>query len=404
MLTIMIIAPYPIEEYFSAIDEAYNLGYRVVFCSDRLYSHEEVKADAIYEITWQDTEKIKEIAGREKVDGILCYMTDCSYYAAIAAKELGLKCNDPEGLAILNNKGLFRMLLKKAGCYCPKYYRAENNKDLPEHCADMKLPVIVKPEVNSSSRGMTVINSKEDDLNRAFEIAAESSRNGKVCIEEFVTAKNPLRGMEADIFVYGDEILWEGIRDSYRVKDAPIRPVYDLYPTDLSEEEILEVKNAVSVVVKEAGIIMGEHDVEGFFTSEGKFFILEINPRPSGYMNPLDIKMHCGINLIKLLVSTTVGDDSYWNELKHFQRSNRILISYSVFSKKAGILDHVHIDDSLHMIDYRPFIGQKEGSKVDDILSAYRPIAQIVLEFESIKERDIAIEKIESLVYPVLIE
>lgn len=249
---------------------------------------------------------------------------------------------------------------------------------------------------------MTVIRTKEDDLVGAYEYAASFSANGRVCIEEFVSSATPLRVVEADIFVHRGEILWDGIRDCYRVQDAPIRPVYDVYPPELSEEELSELQKTIGAVIREAGITEGEHDVEGFFTREGSFFILEINPRPAGHWNPQDIELYCGVNLTRLLVSTTVGDEAYWEELKSFPRSRNNIVSYSVFSKRPGILDHVHIDPSLKVLTYRPFPGQGEGLPVMDIHTAKRPIAKVILGFDSREQRDRVLEKIETLVFPVL--
>lgn len=402
MKTIMIICIAPVEQLQPAIDEAVSLGYRIVFCGDKMYPFEVVPVERRYQIRWDDTERITEIARAEKVDGILAEVPACAPYAAMAARKLGLSCNSPEGLAALNNKSSFRSILKRAGVFCPAYYRAVEKEDLWNCCADMRLPLIVKPEECSSSRGMTVIQSKEDDLIRAYEYAAGYSANGKVCIEEFVTAENPLKAVEADIFVHQGEILWDGIRYSYRSKEAPLRPVCDVYPADLTQAELSEFKKTVTAVIREAGITEGEHDVEGFFTREGRFFILEINPRPAGYWNPQDIELYCGVNLTRLLVSTTVGDDSYWEELKHFQRSSNFILSYSLFSKEAGILDHVHIDPSLRLLALRFFPGMEKGAQVQDIYTAFKPVAKVILGFDNMEERDAAFEKIDSLVYTVV--
>ncbi|MBR0382243.1 MAG: hypothetical protein IJH71_07405 [Eubacterium sp.] len=39
-----------------------------------------------------------------------------------------------------------------------------------------------------------------------------------------------LRIIEADVFVVGSHILWDGVRFCYRLESAPLRPVYDVYP------------------------------------------------------------------------------------------------------------------------------------------------------------------------------
>ncbi len=44
--------------------------------------------------------------------------------------------------------------------------------------------------------------------------------------------------IELDVFVVGEDILWDGLRNSYRVKSAPLRPVFDVYPAKVSDDEL----------------------------------------------------------------------------------------------------------------------------------------------------------------------
>ncbi len=157
-------------------------------------------------------------------------------------------------------------------------------------------------------------------------------------------------------------------------------------------------------MIEASGSAIGEYNIEGFFTPEGRFFIVEINPRQAGHYNPQDIQDYCGVNLTRLLITTAVGDLSYYEELKHFQRAHNNILSYSVFSFKDGVPDHIHIDDNLSsgIIHYRYLHGQKEGDRVQEIVSAIRPIAKIVFQFETENELESIREKIPELVYAVL--
>ena len=102
------------------------------------------------------------------------------------------------------------------------------------------------------------------------------------------------------MFVVGSHILWDGVRFCYRLESTPLRPAYDVYPVSMTEEETEEFCRTVENVLKTAGVSLGEFNVEGFFTQEGKFFIVEINPRQAGHYNPRDIQLYCGVNLTKL--------------------------------------------------------------------------------------------------------
>lgn len=45
---------------------------------------------------------------------------------------------------------------------------------------------------------------------------------------------------------------------------------YDVYPAVLTKEENAELQNTVSAILQEAGAVLGEYNIEGFFTREGK--------------------------------------------------------------------------------------------------------------------------------------
>ena len=82
------------------------------------------------------------------------------------------------------------------------------------------------------------------------------------------------------------------------------------------------------------------------------------------------------------------------------------MITYSVFSDREGILDHVHIDPSLSdkLVEQRYPLGRKDGKPVPDILTATRPLSIPVFEFESKEETEKIRREIDSLVYAVLKE
>ena len=160
----------------------------------------------------------------------------------------------------------------------------------------------------------------------------------------------------------------------------------------------------MEAVLKESGVRIGHYNIEGYFTEDGDFFVIEINPRPSGYYNPQHIHYFCGVDLTKLLVTTAVGDNSYFESQKTLPKTRRNMITYSVFSDRAGILDHVHIDSSLSdkLVEQRYPLGRKDGKPVPDILTATRPLSIPVFEFESKEETEKIRREIDSLVYAVL--
>ncbi len=385
-----------------AVEAARKLGLKTVACVREEDDMSAANADRVYAVDSNETDRLLEIARKEDIDGVLGVWDKTALVAAVIAEELGLPGNSPACVRSLLEKGRFRELQKEAGVFYPEYFETDTSDGLKEKYSRLHFPLIVKPALCSSSFGQTKIDD-ESDMDAAFKKAASYSRNGAVCVEEFIEYDS-LQTLEAEIFLVGDDIIWDGIYWSYRFPEAPLRPLLTTYPVSLDSNQEMEFKSAVRKVLSASGAGIGEFDIEGFFTKEGRFFIIEINPRPAGYYCQDDLKRSCGIDYAKLLVTTAVGDMSYYEELKSFQRQRRYVLAYAVFSFTSGVFDHVHIDPSIRdaLLIFREFPGGEPGSYIEDIHADNRPVGMAVFAFSSEEELNRAQQNIRELVYVVL--
>ena len=405
MKTLMLLSVVPDGRLEMCIKEAAALSYRCVFCGEEPDERIRSMADACYVADWNDTDELIRIAEREKADGVIALCDPAVLPAARTAAALGLPGNTPESLEVLLSKDRFRSLQDKAGLLCPHHAVFRSLGELESQCDALhgfRYPLIVKPALGSSSFGQTIL-EHPDGMAEAFAAASVQSRDGSVCIEEYIQPRS-LCSVEADVFVLEDVILWEGLRDSWHLESAPLRPLYDVYPAHLTPADTEEFKKEVSGALRAAGVRIGEYNVEGFFNAERRFFIVEINPRPAGYYNPQHIELSSGVNLTKLLVSTAVGDRQYFESLKTFRRTAANLLSYSVFSRKEGILDYIYIDPLLltHLKSFDSLYRSARGDHVKDNLTAKWPIGQAAFVFDTPEELEAVREKIEDLIRVVL--
>ncbi len=400
MPKLMILCTTPDERLEMVIHEAQKLDYQLIFCGEKAYEPLEGMVDAFYIVDWDDTKRLVEIGKEEKIDGIVGLCDPAMIAVCKVAAELDLPGNDVASIESLLSKSGFRKLQQQAGVFCPRNIYLKNWEEYSE--TKLNFPVVIKPVLASSSHGMTVLDNK-DGLEAALQEASEVSRNGAVCIEEYIK-NDSMRIIEADVFVVDDDIIWDGVRFCYRLENAPLRPVYDVYPVSMTDSQRAEFQDAVRAVLKTAGARLGEYNVEGFFTEEGRFFIVEINPRQAGHYNPQDIEDYCGLNLTKLLITTAVGDRSYYTAQKELVRSRHHVLSYSVFAMEDGVLDHIHINQDLKpkLKVMRYLHGQKEGDPIQNIVDAIRPIAKTVFEFDTAEELEEVRKRITDRVYAVL--
>lgn len=399
---IMIISASLEGRLITAVDTARELGFQTVACVRREDDVTITRADRTYAANGDETDRLLEIAKKEEIDGVLGVWDRSALSAAIIAEELGLPGNSPECVKNLLEKGRFRKLQKKTDVFCPDYFEMNTSKSLAEKCSGLHFPIIMKPVLCSSSFGQTVLYDDKDILS-AFEKAAAYSGNGAVCVEEYIE-HDSLCILETDIFIVGDDILWDGSCWCYRFPEAPLRPVLSAFPATLESSRRKEFQSAIRKMIRASGARIGEFNIEGFFTKVGRFFLIEINPRPAGYYSQQDIQLSSGVDYTKLLVTTALGDLSYYEELKSFRRRRRHVLSYAVFSFRSGIFDHVHIDPSIRdaLLTFRPFPGGEPGAYIEDIHADNRPVGMAVFGFDSEEELNQVRLNIRKLVYVVL--
>ena len=404
MKTIMFLCTLPDGRLEKSLEKARELGYRSVFCGEREDMRIRELADVCYVADWSRTCELVRIAEQEQVDGVVGLADPAMLPSARVAQALGLPGNTPESLEALISKDAFRTLQEENGLFCPKHAAFLSFEEIGDALETFAYPLIVKPHLCSSSFGQTILKD-EKGLEAAFEKAAARSRDDIVCVEEYIEPRS-MRSLEADVFVVGDDILWEGLRDSWHLESAKTRPLYDVHPAHLTAREEEMFRHETAGALRAAGVCLGEYNVEGFFNREDQFFVVEINARPAGYFNQQHIHLSSGVDLTKLLLTTAVGDMGYYEELKSFERTHRNILSYSIFAREEGKLDHVYIAPEMQerLKSYDALQPPEKGDYVKDYKEAGWPIAQAAFEFETAEELEAVRRRIEELVYVKLQE
>ena len=127
-----------------------------------------------------------------------------------------------------------------------------------------------------------------------------------------------------------------------------------------------------------------------------------MNPRQAGNYIPQLIKQHTGVDFCKLLVSTAVGDMSYYNELKSFERYCNYVTLQVVFAKQTGVLKKIEINPEI--MPYIKWIDQKinNGELIMEGSNAFDAIAFINLQFNSYETQHYYTDEIEKYIYPIV--
>ena len=347
------------------IEAAKKEGYHTVVCDLNPDAPGVALADEYCKISTKDRDGLYRTAREKKIDGIVANSEYAMCDIAAISSVLGLVGNPESAIAILSSKSRFRTLQQQIGLFAPRV-----GKELP-------FPVIIKPDMNSGTRGTTVANN-EAEVEAAVKVCSALSRNGKAIVEEYIPI-DPETVIEGEVFIHNGQMLWDGLFRSIRSKAAPMIPMTYVFP--LAEERVGELKTALERAFQSAGVVHGEYNIEVCFVDDYPF-IIEINPRQGGNDLPRYVQEHCGIDFYRLLVTTSVGDDGYWSSLGEYERKNNRITHHMLYPRKSGRFKGLQIAEELKDCVSRTKINVAVGNEIKQASDGSASIGYVDLVFD----------------------
>lgn len=384
------------------VNASKELGYYTIVCDKRGNRPAEKMADLYYREDYMDRDVILTIAKAEHIDGVISNSEPAMINVSFLVDQLGFPGNSMSSVSRLLSKNSFRKLQQECGIFAPKSFETKNLDESMRRARDLHFPIIVKPSESSGSRGATRIDTfDESEIKKAFTTCKAFSRNDYVTIEEYVQMSS-LDVYNADVFVVNGDILWDGWYGGKRSTQLPMVPMTKVLPPIIPLEMKERIEHEVNIVLKASGVSLGEFNVETYVTDRGDIFIIEINPRQAGDDIPVLIHEHTGIDLTKLLVSLTVGDDTYYNEVKSKVRDNNLITLQVVFPHSSGTYSGLFIHEEL-----KPYVKWKRefvsiGDHVEKAQNAEDSVAYVEFRFDTRENQVIFTNDIEKYVYPII--
>ncbi len=324
------------EAQLQIIEAALKQGIYTIVCDKRDYLKGTRIADKYYCVDYMDREAILRVAEEEKIDGVVSNSEPAMINVAWLSEQLHLPGNKERSVETLLSKTAFRELQESVGVFAPKHRIVSDESTLQDAINWIGYPLVIKPVLSSGTRGTTIIKKNNNELAlQAYRQCASFSRNQAVSVEQYVPMSE-LVAYDAELFVNGNEILWDGLYASFRTDDAPMLPMMESLPLDLEEDKINRIKEVISKLIHASGVVLGEFNAESYFTLEGDVFVIEINPRQGGNHIPDLVLEHSGIDFTSLLCTTSVGDKQSFENAKNQDRKNEYVTMYVVFSIDEG--------------------------------------------------------------------
>ncbi len=363
---------------------AREFGYRCVVCGTDKSKEMARDADAYYDMPYSDRNGCIAIAEREKVDGVIGGGDQSALTAAYVAKALLLPGNDPKGMERMMNKQEFRELQKELGLAHPEFVYASELNSFIEKVRGMTFPIIVKPGQMSSSRGVKVFNSFDhNSLAEHFIYCRGLSYNDVVCAEQYFEILERVV-YEFNPFINGDKMIWSGNMIDIHSRYCPEVPSGGSWPMPILPQMRQKAENDILKVLLATNFKFGEVNVESFFTSEGDFVILEVNPRRCGGGVQKYIQYSSGKDYIGMLVSLAVGDSSFFDEQfkKTICQVNPIS-AFAVYSNSARVFNDIEVDEELKPYLYETYLCVDKGSTTRACQNYHDKIGTMVFHFPS---------------------
>ena len=385
------------------IQAAKKEGYYVVLC-DWTTTNPGIKfADKHYQVSSLDRDAVIRVAVEEKIDGVISNSEPAMLNVSYIAEELHLRGNSIPCIEMLLSKDRFRSLQGKAGLFAPKHFKAENETEFLVSSGNMPCPFVVKPVASSASRGTTKVLSYDAEILKSlYRINTEYSRDNCCMIEEYVEMPS-LTMIEGDLFVLNNEILWDGLFFNTRSSITPMLPMTYSLPFKTDSIQLSEIQDTLRKILDAADFTFGELNVEMYFTADHRLFVIEINPRQGGASIPAFIFRHCGIDMYKLLVTTAVNDDQYFNSLKHFNRECHFISRHSVFAHSPGVYKGIRFSPEILKYVKNTEERTSFGEKVEDCRNGTNVLAFVDLEFESYELQHRYCDNLEKHIEPMIV-
>jgi biotin carboxylase len=387
MKTIMIIGAGKAQ--MPLIEAAKREGYYTITCDWNPEAPGIQLADEFCKVSTKDRFGLYETTKEKKIDGIVANSEYAMCDVAFISSELGLVGNPESAIAVLSSKSQFRKLQKQIGLFTPIVV------DIGE-LDGLSYPLIIKPDMNSGTRGTTVIKNEteRDNLKTAIETCSRLSRNGKAIVEEYIPI-SPETVIEGEILVHNGEILWDGLFRSIRSELTPMIPMTYVFP--LVEERKRRLQDALEKAFCAAGVCHGEYNIEACFVNDNPF-IIEINPRQGGNDLPRYVQEHCGIDYYKLLVTTAVGNDEYWDSLGGLERQNNKITHHMLYPRKNGRFRGVCISDEVKDCIFRTQINVAARDEIKKADDGSASIGYVDLMFEDLQKQIEISRRLEDLI------
>lgn len=261
-------------------------------------------ADEYYNVSTIDPEGVLKAAEQFQPDGIMTLATDMPMRSvAYAAARLGLPGVSFDTAVKATDKGEMIKAFAAAGVEHPWFFILDGTADADDIAEKITYPCISKPTDSSGSRGVMIVNNKEE-LAAAVGYSAASGRIGTVIVEEY------MRGSEVsvEVMVIGGSPRVLAVTDKLTTGAPHFVEMGHSQPSALGAKEIAGIEDLACRAVKAVGIDNGPAHVEIMLTPGGPKMI-ELGARLGGdCITTHLVPLSTGVDMVGASIQLALGE------------------------------------------------------------------------------------------------
>ena len=260
-------------------------------------------ADEFFCVSTIDEEGVYQAAKDFGADGIMTLATDMPMRSvAYACGKLGLTGIRYESAVKATDKGEMIRAFEEHGVEHPWYYILAAADDVSRLGDRIIYPCITKPTDNSGSRGVMLVNSREE-LEDALSYSRENGRTGSVIVEEYMTGPE----VSVEVMVLGGVPHVLQITDKLTTGAPHFVEMGHTQPSRLPKKDLEKIRDLACRAAKAVGITDGPAHVEIILTGSGPKMV-ELGARMGGdCITTHLVPLSTGVDMIRATIELSLG-------------------------------------------------------------------------------------------------
>jgi biotin carboxylase len=260
-------------------------------------------ADEYFNASTMDEDAVLRAAKEFRPDGIMTLATDMPMRGvAKVSEKLGLRSISYSTAIKATDKFEMIKAFQASQVACPWYFAVDSLDELKTLQSRLSFPCIMKPTDNAGSHGVILAHNFEELID-SYDYSHESSRHGKVILEEY------LEGEEVSVEV----MVMDGVAHVIQITDklttgAPyFVEMGHSQPSRHPEAVKEQIRKLASDACAAVGITMGPAHVEIMITQAGPVMI-ELGARMGGdNITTALVPLSTGVDMVKAAIEIALG-------------------------------------------------------------------------------------------------